>query len=225
MRLLVAEDEREIGKALKLILERSKYSVDWVDNGTDALEYLLTGSYDGAVLDIMMPGQDGIAVLMALRRAGLSTPVLLLTAKAELSDRVAGLVAGADDYLPKPFASSELLARVRAMLRRREQFTPDLLTFEDLTLNCSAYELGSTHGVLRLTNKEFQIMELLMRSPHHIFSSEQLMERIWGWDSDTEINVVWTNIAYLRRKMTRLKVRAEIRSVRGAGYMLEAIPC
>ncbi len=225
MRLLVAEDEREIGKALKLILERSKYSVDWVDNGTDALEYLLTGSYDGAVLDIMMPGQDGIAVLMALRRAGLSTPVLLLTAKAELSDRVAGLDAGADDYLPKPFASSELLARVRAMLRRREQFTPDLLTFEDLTLNCSAYELGSTHGVLRLTNKEFQIMELLMRSPHHIFSSEQLMERIWGWDSDTEINVVWTNIAYLRRKMTRLKVRAEIRSVRGAGYMLEAIPC
>ena len=225
MRLLVAEDEREIGKALKLILERSKYSVDWVDNGTDALEYLLTGSYDGAVLDIMMPGQDGIAVLTALRRAGLSTPVLLLTAKTELSDRVAGLDAGADDYLPKPFASSELLARVRAMLRRREQFTPDLLTFEDLTLNCSAYELGSTHGVLRLTNKEFQIMELLMRSPHHIFSSEQLMERIWGWDSDTEINVVWTNIAYLRRKMTRLKVRAEIRSVRGAGYMLEAIPC
>lgn len=225
MRLLVAEDEREIGKALKLILERSKYSVDWVDNGTDALEYLLTGSYDGAVLDIMMPGQDGIAVLTALRRAGLSTPVLLLTAKAELSDRVAGLDAGADDYLPKPFASSELLARVRAMLRRREQFTPDLLTFEDLTLNCSAYELGSTHGVLRLTNREFQIMELLMRSPHHIFSSEQLMERIWGWDSDTEINVVWTNIAYLRRKLARLKVRAEIRSVRGAGYMLEAIPC
>lgn len=225
MRLLVAEDEREIGKALKLILERSKYSVDWVDNGTDALEYLLTGSYAGAVLDIMMPGQDGIAVLTALRRAGLSTPVLLLTAKTELSDRVAGLDAGADDYLPKPFASSELLARVRAMLRRREQFTPDLLTFEDLTLNCSAYELGSAHGVLRLTNKEFQIMELLMRSPHHIFSSEQLMERIWGWDSDTEINVVWTNIAYLRRKMTRLKVRAEIRSVRGAGYMLEAIPC
>lgn len=151
--------------------------------------------------------------------------MLLLTAKTELSDRVAGLDAGADDYLPKPFASSELLARVRAMLRRREQFTPDLLTFEDLTLNCSAYELGSAHGVLRLTNKEFQIMELLMRSPHHIFSSEQLMERIWGWDSDTEINVVWTNIAYLRRKMTRLKVRAEIRSVRGAGYMLEAIPC
>ena len=225
MRLLVAEDEREIGKALKLILERSKYSVDWVDNGTDALEYLLTGSYDGAVLDIMMPGQDGIAVLTALRRAGLSTPVLLLTAKTELSDRVAGLDAGADDYLPKPFASSELLARVRAMLRRREQFTPDLLTFEDLTLNCSAYELGSAHGVLRLANKEFQIMELLMRSPHHIFSSEQLMERIWGWDSDTEINVIWTNIAYLRRKMTRLKVRAEIRSVRGAGYMLEAIPC
>lgn len=225
MRLLVAEDEREIGKALKLILERSKYSVDWVDNGTDALEYLLTGSYDGAVLDIMMPGQDGIAVLTALRRAGLSTPVLLLTAKTELSDRVAGLDAGADDYLPKPFASSELLARVRAMLRRREQFTPDLLTFEDLTLNCSAYELGSAHGVLRLANKEFQIMELLMRSPHHIFSSEQLMERIWGWDSDTEINVIWTNIAYLRRKMTRLKVRVEIRSVRGAGYMLEAIPC
>lgn len=172
MRLLVAEDEREIGKALKLILERSKYSVDWVDNGTDALEYLLTGSYDGAVLDIMMPGQDGIAVLTALRRAGLSTPVLLLTAKTELSDRVAGLDAGADDYLPKPFASSELLARVRAMLRRREHFTPDLLTFEDLTLNCSAYELGSAHGVLWLANKEFQIMELLMRSPHHIFSSE-----------------------------------------------------
>lgn len=225
MRILIAEDDPKLLKSLIHIFEANKFSVDGVSTGEDALLHGQSVEYDGLVLDIMMPGMDGIQVIQTLRRSGITTPALFLTARTEVSQRVEGLDAGADDYLPKPFSTAELLARVRAMLRRREQFTPDLLTFEDLTLNCSAYELGSAHGVLRLTNKEFQIMELLMRSPHHIFSSEQLMERIWGWDSDTEINVVWTNIAYLRRKMTRLKVRAEIRSVRGAGYMLEAIPC
>ncbi len=225
MRLLIAEDEPKIGKALKTILERCKYSADWVDNGQEALDYGLTGNYDGIILDIMMPRMDGIAVLRALRSRGITTPVLLLTAKGGVDDRVTGLDAGADDYLPKPFASTEFLARVRAMLRRGETYFPDLLTFEDLTLNCSAYELSSPTQSVRLNNKEFQIMELLMRSPNHIFSAEQMMEHIWGWDSETEINVVWTNIAYLRRKLISLQVHVEIRSVRGVGYVLEASSC
>ena len=221
MRLLVAEDEREIGKALKLILERSKYSVDWVDNGTDALEYLLTGSYDGAVLDIMMPGQDGIAVLMALRRAGLSTPVLLLTAKAELSDRVAGLDAGADDYLPKPFASSELLARVRAMLRRSEDYHPTLLTWGDITLNPDTGVLSCGRESVRLSGREFQVMELFMRSPKVVLSADRIMERVWGWDSDAEINVVWVHISNLRKKIKSIGSGVTITANRGMGYLLE----
>lgn len=225
MRILIAEDEREIGKVLKTLLERNKYSVDWVDNGDDAYDYMMTGNYDGAILDIMMPGKDGVAVLREVREQGCAVPVLLLTAKAGLADRVDGLDAGADDYLPKPFASTELLARVRAMLRRGSSYLPELLTLGDLTLNCSAYELSANGKSMRLNNKEFQIMELFMRSPHTLFSTEQLMTRIWGWDTDSEINVVWTNITYLRRKLHKLGSAVEIRSVRGAGYVLEAPPC
>lgn len=225
MRLLIAEDEREIGRTLKAILERSRYSVDWVDNGEDALDYVLTGNYDGVVLDIMMPGKDGLEVLKELRERGSTVPVLFLTAKSALGDRVAGLNAGADDYLPKPFASTELLARVRAMLRRGDTYTPEVLTFGDLTLNCSAFEMSGPGHAVRLNNKEFQVMELFMRSPNNIFFAEQLMERIWGWESETEISVVWTNISYLRRKLDALDIHVEIRSVRGAGYVLEEILC
>ena len=221
---LLVDDDAKLCGLLRDYLEGFGFSLDVAEDASSGLEKAVANEYDVILLDMMLPDMDGLDVLRRLREIG-STPIVIFSAQDEEASRIVGLEMGADDYVPKAFSPRELLARVRAMLRRREQFTPDLLTFEDLTLNCSAYELGSTHGVLRLTNKEFQIMELLMRSPHHIFSSEQLMERIWGWDSDTEINVVWTNIAYLRRKMTRLKVRAEIRSVRGAGYMLEAIPC
>lgn len=225
MRLLIAEDEREIGRVLKILLERNNYSVDWVDNGQDALDYILTGNYDGAILDIMMPRMDGMTVLQEIRSQGCTLPVLFLTARNGLSDRVDGFNAGADDYLPKPFASTELLARVRAMLRRGTTYLPELLRLGDLTLNCSAFELSANGKTARLTNKEFQIMELFMRNPHNIFAAEQLMEHIWGWDAAAEINVVWTNIAYLRKKLGALEARVELRSVRGAGYVLEERPC
>ena len=225
MRLLIAEDEQEVGRVLKTILERSRYSVDWVDNGADALDYILTGNYDGVVLDIMMPRLDGLEVLHELRARGCSVPVLCLSAKSALTDRIEGLDAGADDYLPKPFATTEFLARVRAMLRRSATYQPQLLTVGDLTLNCSSFEMFAHGHSLRLNNKEFQVMELFMRSPNTIISADQVMERVWGWETETEISVVWTNIACLRRKLDQLQVQVEIRSVRGAGYILEESAC
>ena len=225
MRLLIAEDEREIARALKTVLERNKYTVDTVDNGSDALDYLLTGAYDGVILDIMMPGQDGLEVLRSARQAGLTTPVLLLSARGELGDRVVGLEAGADDYLPKPFALTELLARVKALLRRSGSYAMDVLTMGDLSLNCSTYQLAASGGAVGLNNKEFQIMEYFLRNPKKIFSTEELMARVWSWDSQAEINVVWTNIANLRRKLTGIGSGVEIRSIRGAGYRLEEKSC
>lgn len=222
MRLLIAEDELEISKVLKMVLEQQKYAVDVVDNGADALDYILDGDYDGVILDLMMPRMDGIEVLRRLRAEENTTPVLVLTARSEVSDRVEGLDAGADDFLPKPFAITELLARVRAMLRRRANYVPDVLKLGNLSLDCGRYQLytGGERRV-QLSGKEFQLMEYLMRNPKRIFSTQELMERIWGWNSEAEINVVWTNIAYLRRKLRELNATAEIRSVRGAGYCME----
>lgn len=222
MRLLIAEDELEISKVLKMVLEQQKYAVDVVDNGADALDYILDGDYDGVILDIMMPRMDGIEVLRRLRAEENATPVLVLTARSEVSDRVEGLDAGADDFLPKPFAITELLARVRAMLRRRANYVPDVLKLGNLSLDCGRYQLytGGERRV-QLSGKEFQLMEYLMRNPKRIFSTQELMERIWGWNSEAEINVVWTNIAYLRRKLRELNATAEIHSVRGAGYCME----
>lgn len=222
MRLLIAEDELEISKVLKMVLEQQKYAVDVVDNGADALDYILDGDYDGVILDLMMPRMDGIEVLRRLRAEENATPVLVLTARSEVSDRVEGLDAGADDFLPKPFAITELLARVRAMLRRRANYVPDVLKLGNLSLDCGRYQLytGGERRV-QLSGKEFQLMEYLMRNPKRIFSTQELMERIWGWNSEAEINVVWTNIAYLRRKLRELNATAEIRSVRGAGYCME----
>lgn len=222
MRLLIAEDELEISKVLKMVLEQQKYAVDVVDNGADALDYILDGDYDGAILDLMMPRMDGIEVLRRLRAEENATPVLVLTARSEVSDRVEGLDAGADDFLPKPFAITELLARVRAMLRRRANYVPNVLKLGNLSLDCGRYQLytGGERRV-QLSGKEFQLMEYLMRNPKRIFSTQELMERIWGWNSEAEINVVWTNIAYLRRKLRELNATAEIRSVRGAGYCME----
>lgn len=222
MRLLIAEDELEISKVLKMVLEQQKYAVDVVDNGADALDYILDGDYDGVILDLMMPRMDGIEVLRRLRAEENTTPVLVLTARSEVSDRVEGLDAGADDFLPKPFAITELLARVRAMLRRRANYVPNVLKLGNLSLDCGRYQLytGGERRV-QLSGKEFQLMEYLMRNPKRIFSTQELMERIWGWNSEAEINVVWTNIAYLRRKLRELNATAEIRSVRGAGYCME----
>ncbi|MDE6638906.1 MAG: response regulator transcription factor [Acetatifactor sp.] len=221
MRLLIAEDDRDIVKALTALFEHNNYSVDAVYNGNDGYDYAVAGNYDGIILDIMMPGMDGLEVLRALRNAEVKTPVLLLTARGEIEDRVSGLDAGADDYLPKPFAASELLARVRAMLRRRDNYQDDILEFEGLSLNLSTFELSFQSGNLRLVSREFQMLQLLMQSPGSVISTEQFMERIWGWDSDVEVSIVWVYISNLRKKIDKLGAPVNIRAVRGVGYCLE----
>ena len=199
MRLLLAEDEVELAKALGVILRHNNYSVDTVHNGEDALCYLENGDYDGAILDIMMPKLDGLSVLRRVRAAGNGIPVLILTAKSEIDDRVEGLDAGADDYLTKPFAMKELLARVRAMLRRRTESADVKLTFADITLEISTSMLSCGANELRLTNKEFQMLEMLIEADGGIISVEKFMDKIWGYDSETEQNVVWVYVSYLRK--------------------------
>lgn len=225
MRILIAEDEVSIAKALKVMLERNKYVVDAVYNGTDAVDYACTNVYDALILDIMMPGMDGIAALTAIRRSGVTTPALFLTAKAEVEDRVAGLDAGADDYLPKPFAASEFLARVRALIRRSGGYVPALLRLGNTTLDCGQYTLSTPAGSLRLNNKEYQLMELFLRRPRQVFSSEHLMQKLWSMDSAAEMDVIWTYIGFLRKKLKLLEADVEIRTIRGAGYALEELSC
>ena len=222
MRLLIAEDERELAKALKTIFERHNYSVDAVDDGRSALDFALSGNYDGAILDVMMPGMDGFEVVRRLRAQGMSTPVLLLTARAEIPDRVEGLDAGADDYLAKPFAMAELLARVRALVRRRERLVPEVISFGGLSLDLSAYALRCGERSLRLGNREFQLMEMLMENPRRIVATSQFMERVWGWDADVDVSIVWVYISNLRKKIAQLGANVEIRATRGVGYSLEA---
>lgn len=223
MRLLLAEDEKELSKALVTILKHNNYSVDAVFNGRDALDYLETDIYDAAILDIMMPEKDGISVLKELRAKGSSLPVLILTAKAEIDDRVLGLDCGADDYLTKPFAVKELLARIRVMTRRRTEASDSVLKFGNLSLNRSTYELSSPEGTIRLANKEFQIMEMLMANSNHIISTEHFMEKIWGYDSNAELNVVWVCISNLRKKLASLNAGIHIKANRNLGYSLETI--
>ena len=223
MRLLFAEDDRDLSRAVKTLLERSGYSVDVVMDGQDALDYALSAPYDGLILDWMMPGLDGVSALRALREKGVSTPCLMLTARDAVEDRVAGLDAGADDYLPKPFDTGELLARVRAMLRRKAEFAPDIARFEDLELDKSSMEICCRGKTIRLTNKAFQLMELLVEHPRAVLSVSQMMERVWGWDSEAEINVVWVNISLLRKKLGELGAHVEIKATRGAGYSLEPL--
>ena len=221
MRLLIAEDDPKLLKTLKHIFESNKYMVDSVGDGQDALIYAETQEYDGLVLDIMMPGLNGMEVLKRLRSQGISTPALFLTAKTEIYQRVEGLDAGADDYLPKPFATSELLARVRAMLRRKDNFVPDLLTVGDLSLNRSTYEL-LYHGETRsLSGREFQIMEILMQRSGFVVTTDVFLSHVWGWNSEVDISVVWVHISNIRKKLNQLKAPVEIRFIRGAGYVLE----
>jgi DNA-binding response OmpR family regulator len=221
MRLLLVEDEIELSNALVALLKHSNYSVDAVYDGQDALDYLMTGNYDGAILDIMLPKMDGITVLKKIRAAGNSVPVLLLTAKTEIDDRVNGLDSGADDYLTKPFAMKELLARIRAMTRRQTETTDSILRFGNVRLDRITFQLSTPKDSLRLSNKEFQMLEMLMICPGQIISADQFMEKIWGFDSETEQNVVWVYISYLRKKLTALDADIAIRASRGLGYTLE----
>lgn len=221
MRILLAEDDPRLLKSLIHIFEANKYAVDGVGNGTDALDYAQSGEYDGLVLDIMMPGLDGIEVLKRLRREGITTPALFLTARTEISQRIEGLDAGADDYLPKPFSTAELLARVRAMLRRKENYVPDLLSVNGVVLNRSTYELEYGEKRTALSGKEFQIAEMLLQKPNSIISTEQFITHIWGWDADVDTSVIWVHISNLRKKIDALKAPLEIRFIRNAGYILE----
>ena len=225
MKILLAEDEESIARALKLMLEKNKYTVDLVFNGADALEHIVSSEYDALVLDIMMPGMDGIEVLTAARARGVAAPALFLTAKGEVEDRVAGLDAGADDYLPKPFAASEFLARVRALVRRSGAWTPAVLSFGGVELDCNRYLLRANGGEVRLNNKEYQLMELFMRHPRQVFSTSRLMEKVWELDTESDMDVVWTYIGFLRRKLRQLGADAEIKTIRGAGYVLERSEC
>lgn len=222
MRLLFAEDEKSLSKAIVTILKKNNYEVDPVYDGEEALDYLTSGTpYDAAVLDIMMPKMDGITVLKKLRASGSTLPVLLLTAKSEIDDKVAGLDSGANDYLTKPFAMPELLARIRAMARTQSVQSTSELKVGCITLDQTTYELSSPSGSFRLANKEFQMLELLMSNPHQLISTERFMDKIWGYDSDADISVVWVYISYLRKKLNALHADVQIKASRNAGYSLE----
>ncbi len=221
MRLLIAEDEVDLAEALTAFFEKNQFSVDAVHDGFDAYDYASTGAYDAIVLDVMMPKMNGVEVLQKLRREGIETPVMMLTAKAEKDDRITGFNAGADDYLPKPFEPDELICRVRAMLRRSGGYQPTVLSFGDLQLDAGTGTLCCGANRIRLSGREFQVMELFMRSPRMLFSADRIMERIWGWDSDAEINVIWVHISNLRKKLKALGSRVSIYANRGMGYILE----
>lgn len=225
MRILIAEDEVQLAKGLKYLLEKNKFSVDIVHDGLEALEYFHNLEYDAIVLDIMMPGLNGIKVLETIRAEKSGVPVMMLTAKAEIEDRVTGLEAGADDYLPKPFSTREFIARVRALVRRNDGYTDNILSFGNIRLDCNRFELSVGMESVRLNNKEYQVLELFLRHPHYVFSSGHIMDKIWRQDSEAGMDVVWTYIGYVRKKLKLLGADVEIRTVRGAGYSMEENQC
>ena len=219
-KILIVEDEKALSRVLVKIFEKNYYSVDAVYNGQEALDYIATGNYDIVLMDVMMPVMDGITALKKIRADGNQIPVLLLTAKSEADDKVMGLDSGANYYITKPFDTKELLAAVRAITRKEEQ-TDNRLHFGNITLDTSTYELASDTDSVKLTNKEFQMMEMFMSNPKILVSADTLMERIWGYDSDSEINVVWAYISYLRKKLKNLNANFTIKSSRNSGYSLE----
>ena len=221
MKLLLAEDEQSLSKALTAILEHNGYTVDAVYDGVEALEYLEMGEYDGVIMDIMMPRMDGMTALQKIREKGNQVPILMLTAKSEVDDKVAGLDNGANDYLTKPFASKELLARIRAMTRTQTTAVTSTLQFGNISLDQATKELSSPSGNFHLANKEFQVMELLMSNPKNVIPTERIMEKVWGYDSNAELNVVWAYISYLRKKLTALNADIQIKATRNTGYSLE----
>lgn len=224
-RILVIDDDENISKVIRLYLEKEGMEVLLAADGKTGLELFSKDNPDLVLLDIMMPEMDGIELLAAVRKMGIKTPTLFLTAKGEIEDRVAGLDAGADDYLPKPFATSEFLARVRALVRRSVAYAPTTLRFGGVELDCSQYILRTSSGELRLNNKEYQLMELFMRNPRQVFSTTFLMDKVWELGSEAAVDVVWTYIGFLRRKLRDLKADIEIKTIRGAGYTLESLPC
>ena len=221
MRLLIAEDELDLAEALTVFFEKNQFVVDAVNNGRSAYEYASSGEYDAIILDVMMPEMNGVEVLQKLRQEGIKTPVMMLTAKAQKEDRINGFNSGADDYLPKPFEPDELICRVRAMLRRGNEYKPTVLSFGDVTLNSDTGMLESGGNTVRLSGREFQVMEMFMRSPVIVFSAERIMEKVWGWNSDAEINVVWVHISNLRKKFKSIGAGVSIYANRGLGYMLQ----
>ena len=221
MKLLYAEDEPAMAEAVTDILNCHNFMVDAVQDGQEALDYARSGDYDGIILDIMLPKKSGLEVLSELRESGDRTPVLLLTAKSEVEDRILGLDLGADDYLPKPFSMQLLLARVRALLRRREAFTPDVLCCGDLSLNRSSYELSGNGRSFLLPKLEFQLMELLMLNRGIYLSTEDLLCKVWGYDTQAELGTVWVYISYLRKRLTALRSKVRIAAKRNVGYTLE----
>lgn len=222
MKILLAEDEVSMARAIVRILEKNNYCADAVYNGIDAVNYLSSGDYDAVILDVMMPGMDGIEVLKKIREQGIHVPVIMLTAKSEIDDKVLGLDSGANDYLTKPFDTKELLARLRAMTRSQSS-TDSKISFGNITLDRATFTLTSPSGAFTLANKEFQMMEILLSNPTHVISAERFLGKIWGYDTDAEINVVWVYISYLRKKLSALQADIQIKSARNAGYSLEEI--
>lgn len=221
MKILITEDDTSLRKVLVSILQKNNYSVEAVDNGGDALSYLTSGLYDAAILDIMMPVMDGVTVLVRARQEHNTTPVLLLTAKSEIDDKITGLDAGANDYLTKPFDMRELLARIRVLTRKINVQQDNTISFGNTSLNTQSFELSAPSGSYRLANKEYQTMLLFMRNPRVVISPSRVLENIWDPDSRAEDNTVWTYISYLRRKLEAIGADIQIRNVRGAGYILE----
>lgn len=222
MKLLYAEDEPALSEAVVDYLTYHKYIVDAVYDGASAYNYAMSGDYDGIILDIMMPKRNGLEVLSELRRNGCRTPVLLLTAKTQVEDRIHGLDSGADDYLPKPFDMGELLARIRAMLRRREDYHPDLVCFGDLTLNMRSGEISVGEMSFQLPKQEYRLMEQLMLNHTMYLSTEDLLVKAWGYNTETDINSVWLYISYLRKRLSAMNSKVEIVSKRNIGYKLES---
>ncbi len=223
MRILLAEDDPKLLKSLIHIFRNNRYITDGVSNGADAFNYAATGEYDGIVMDIMMPEKDGLMVLRELREQNITTPVLLLTARTEIPQRIEGLDAGADDYLTKPFAAAELMARVRAMLRRKSNYTPDILSVGSTVLDRGTLEVSCREKTASLSAREFQILEIMMQNPRVIIPAEQLMTHIWGWDSNVDMGVIWVHISNLRKKIGTINAPITIKFIRNAGYMLEEI--
>ena len=221
MKILVVEDEEALAEALSEILKRNKYSVDTVYNGEDGLDYALTDIYDCILLDIMLPKMNGLDVLKCLRKRKISTPVLLLTAKSDTEDKIKGLDSGADDYLTKPFVSGELLARVRSLTRRKGEVVTDEFTFGDISLNKSTFSLSKDEQFVKLSLKEYQIMEMLIANPRQLIPKERFIEKIWGYESDVEYNNVEVYISFLRKKLSVVGSNVTIKTARGIGYFLE----
>ena len=221
MHLLIAEDELDLAEVLTVFFEKKHFVVMTVNDGLTAYDYGMSDQFDAIILDVMMPKMNGIEVLKKLREQGIKTPIMMLTAKVQKDDRILGFNSGADDYLPKPFEPDELICRVRAMLRRSENYKPDILSYGDLLLNTANGTLSCGQQSIRLSGREFQLMELFMRSPGNVFSADHIMERIWGFESDAEINVVWVHISNLRKKLKSVGSTVSVYANRGMGYVLE----